>query len=62
MPKTLNTKLQRIHWKCSEVLSDFSIAFLIALALMGVTVWLVRLFRANRLGGDAPRADPSHGG
>ena len=34
-----------------KVLFNFSIAFLIVLVLIGVTVWLVRLFRANRLGG-----------
>jgi hypothetical protein len=38
-----------------KILSAFSIAFLIALALIGVTVWLVRLFRANRHGGGAAR-------
>jgi flagellar protein FliO/FliZ len=38
-----------------KILFDFSIAFLIVLALIGVTVWLVRQFRANRLGGDAAR-------
>jgi hypothetical protein len=38
-----------------KVLFNFSIAFLIVLVLIGVTVWLVRLFRANRLGGAARR-------
>lgn len=38
-----------------KILFDFSIVFLIVLVLIGVTVWLVRLFRANRLGGDAAR-------
>jgi flagellar protein FliO/FliZ len=36
-----------------KILFDFSIALLIVLALIGVTVWLGRRFRANRLGGDA---------
>jgi flagellar protein FliO/FliZ len=38
-----------------KILFDFSIALLIVLALIGVTVWQVRRFRANRLGGDAAR-------
>jgi flagellar protein FliO/FliZ len=37
-----------------KILFDF-IALLIVLALIGVTVWQVRRFRANRLGGDAAR-------
>ena len=38
-----------------KILFDFSIAFLIALALIGVTVWLVWQFRTNRLSGAAAR-------
>ena len=38
-----------------KILFAFSIALLIVLALIGVTVWLVRRFRANRPGGDAAR-------
>ena len=30
----------------------FFIAFLVVLALIGLTAWLVRRFGANRLGGD----------
>jgi hypothetical protein len=41
-----------------KILFDFSIAFLIVLVLIG-TVWLVRLFRANRLDGDAARRPQS---
>jgi hypothetical protein len=35
--------------------AKFSIAFLVVLALIGVTAWLVRRFAANRLGGAAAR-------
>jgi hypothetical protein len=38
-----------------KILFAFSIALLIVLALIGVTIWLMRQFRANRLGGDAAR-------
>ncbi len=38
-----------------KILFAFSIAFLVTLALIGVTVWLVRQFRADRLRG---RAEP----
>ena len=33
----------------------FFIAFLVVLALIGLTAWLVRRFAANRLGGGAAR-------
>ena len=36
----------------------FFIAFLVVLALIGLTAWLVRRFGANRLG-NASRADAS---
>jgi flagellar biogenesis protein FliO len=38
-----------------KILFAFFIALLIVLALIGVTIWLVRQFRANRLGGDGAR-------
>ena len=39
----------------------FFIAFLVVLALIGVTAWLVRRFGANRLGRRRTRADASRG-